>query len=264
MKNLLKTLFLNEKLILCVIILNAVLIFLQECGVNNPSIEVLDISCTFIFIIEMVVKLCCVGVREYWRSGWNKLDGVLVMLSLPSVMALFIPREFFDMDFLLVMRVLRVFRFFRLIHAFPNFVQIARNFKLALVQSYGVMIGLLIMIFIFALISCNIFGEAAPEFFDTPLNAIYSIFRIFTGEGWNEIPDTVSESMGTFYGHLVRIYFSVILIMGSIIGMSLVNSIFVDAMVSDNNDDLKVQLNEMQKSIDEIKDTLKTLGENKK
>ena len=51
---------------------------------------------------------------------------------------------------------------------------------------------------------------------------------------------------------LVRIYFSLLLIAGGIIGMSLINSIFVDAMVSDNNDDVKAQLSEMEAKIDEL------------
>ena len=50
----------------------------------------------------------------------------------------------------------------------------------------------------------------------------------------------------------VRVYFSLLLIAGGIIGMSLINSIFVDAMVSDNNDDVKAQLAQMEAKIDEL------------
>ena len=49
---------------------------------------------------------------------------------------------------------------------------------------------------------------------------------------------------------LVR--FAIALLGGGIIGMSLINSIFVDAMVSDNNDDVKSQLSEMEAKIDEL------------
>lgn len=44
--------------------------------------------------------------------------------------------------------------------------------------------------------------------------------------------------------------------LGSVIGMSLLNSIFVDAMVSDNNDDVKETLAKMQNDIKEIKELL--------
>jgi voltage-gated sodium channel len=35
--------------------------------------------------------------------------------------------------------------------------------------------------------------------------------------------------------------------------MSFINSIFVDAMVADNNDELLEKINQLQKSIDELK-----------
>jgi voltage-gated sodium channel len=52
---------------------------------------------------------------------------------------------------------------------------------------------------------------------------------------------------------LVRLYFCLLLIFGGIIGMSFINSIFVDAMVADNNDELLEKINQLQKSIDELK-----------
>lgn len=72
----LRDLFLNEKAILCVIILNSVLLFLQESGVNSPLISTLDVACTIIFIIEMVVKLSVLGLKNIGGldgTGWMEL-----------------------------------------------------------------------------------------------------------------------------------------------------------------------------------------------
>jgi voltage-gated sodium channel len=52
--------------------------------------------------------------------------------------------------------------------------------------------------------------------------------------------------------HVVRIYFCILLIGGGIIGMSFINSIFVDAMAADNNDDIKAQLSRMEAKLDEM------------
>lgn len=57
----------------------------------------------------------------------------------------------------------------------------------------------------------------------------------------------------TFTAELVRLYFCAQLIFGGIIGMSFINSIFVDAMVADNNDDVMKKLDEIQKTLDELK-----------
>ena len=115
------------------------------------------------------------------------------------------------------------------------------------------MLGFLILIVTVALLGCCMFRDAAPEFFGTPMDSVYSTFRFFTIEGWYEIPDAVASGMGSpIWVHVVRLYFCMLLLMGGIIGMSLINSIFVDAMVSDNNDDVKAQLCAMEKKLDEI------------
>ena len=43
-----------------------------------------------------------------------------------------------------------------------------------------------------------------------------------------------------------------LLIGGGIIGMSFINSIFVDAMAEDNNDDVKEKLRQLEQKIDEL------------
>ena len=253
----LKNIFLNETFIIVIIVINAIVLFLQESNIQSNAITIIDICCSAIFIIEMVVKLVEFGFKGYWSSWWNRLDGTLVILSLPSLVTLVLPEQSLDLSILLVLRMLRIFRFFRLVHAFPGFTQLVKSFVFAMRRSYAVFVGMLIMIIIFAMIGCGLFKDVAPEYFSTPLDAIYSTFRIFTGEGWNEIPDTVAENFNSGIAHVVRLYFCLILILGCIIGMSLLNSIFVDAMVSDNNDDIKEQLDSIEATLEKIKEKLK-------
>ena len=58
--------------------------------------------------------------------------------------------------------------------------------------------------------------------------------------------------MGAFGQTAVRIYFIALLFCGGILGMSLINYIMVDAMVEDNNDDVKEQLRRIEEKIDKI------------
>jgi voltage-gated sodium channel len=46
------------------------------------------------------------------------------------------------------------------------------------------------------------------------------------------------------------LYFAILLLGGGILGLSLVNSIFVDAMVSDNTDELEKQVSQLSEKID--------------
>eukprot|EP00966_Prymnesium_polylepis_P150395 3473791-Prymnesium_polylepis.1 len=47
--------------------------------------DTLENAATFIswlFIVEMVIKLTGLGCTDYWRDGWNRLDGSIVLLSI--------------------------------------------------------------------------------------------------------------------------------------------------------------------------------------
>ncbi|MBR0077350.1 MAG: ion transporter [Bacteroidales bacterium] len=254
MKNIFEKIFLNEKIIFAVILLNAVVIYLQVSGISTPLLTGLDLACTLIFLIEMIVKHTKLGVKEYWRSGWNRLDGILVIVSLPSLVEAFLPTGMMDLSILLIFRLLRVLRFFRVLHFFPNFSQIVKGFKMAMSESYAILLCFFVIIVIFGLLNCSLFKEIAPQYFSTPLESIYSVFRICTVEGWYDIPDTIATATTPAVGGFVRLYFVFILILGGIIGMSFINSIFVDAMVSDNNDDVMKKLEELEAKIDQLAD----------
>lgn len=249
----------NDRFIMPVIIFNAILIFCEESGFDNDILDSLDILCTLIFLAEMIFKHQKFGFKGYWSKGLNIMDGILVLVSLPSIVFFLMGSDITGPSFLLVLRIFRVFRFFRLVRLFPDFAVIARNFKLAMQQSRAILLGFCVIIVTFALIGCCLFKTAAPEYFGTPIDGIYTTFRLFTIEGWYDIPEAVVQGLGenvggnnAIWSHIIRIYFSFLLIIGGIIGMSLINSIFVDAMVSDNNDDVKAQLREMENKIDRL------------
>ena len=259
MKRRLGKLFLNEKVILSTILVNSCIIYAQVAGHSSFLLNVLDVMCTIIFFIEMIVKHIKFGVQEYWKDGWNRLDGILVILSVPSVVALFIPNEMASLSVLLIFRLIRVLRFFRVLHFFPKFSKLIKAFTQAMRQSYAILLSFAVIIIIFGLLNCSLFCEADPEHFQTPLRSIYAVFQICTVEGWYEIPNAVADYYGasSITAEFVRLYFCALLILGGIIGMSFINSIFVDAMVADNNDDVKKQLEEIQQSLDELKKQIK-------
>ena len=49
-----------------------------------------------------------------------------------------------------------------------------------------------------------------------------------------------------------RIVFAILFFAGGILGLSLVNSIFVDALAGDNNDEVLRRIDELEKKIDNI------------
>lgn len=229
----------------------------METGFTGTAISIADISCTMFFVIEMIYKNITFGFKKYWTNPLEIMDGILVILSIPTIIEFVFSVEIGDLSFLLVLRVLRILRMFRLTRVFPDFDVIMRNFFMALRKSYAFLLVLFIFVVIFALIDCNLFKQAAPQYFNTPLDAIYSTFRMFTVEGWYDIPDAVAKGLNNeIWIHVIRIFFSAQLLFGGIIGMSLINSIFVDAMVSDNNDDIKKDIQDLKTMLEEIQNKL--------
>lgn len=253
-----RKLLFNERFMLSVVTLNIIIIFLQECGFENSMMSVADILCTLIFIWEMVEKHRIYGLRGYWKEGWNILDGTVTLLSLPAVLVYFLPATG-GMKILITLRALRVFKSFRTVRHFPNIKEIWKGFRLAMRQSAGFLIGYFIIIVVVAMFNSALFSEVAPQYFKTPLDAIYSVFQLFTVEGWYDIPNAVVGDMSPVWTHLVRLYFCVLLIGGGIIGMSLINSIFVDALAADNNDDVKAKLDAMEQQMAENQRQLEQL-----
>lgn len=250
-----KKLFLNDRFILSVILLNCAVLFVEEMGLMHPTILAVDVICILIFTIEMLVKHSEQGMKLYWSNGWNRMDGTLVLVGLVSLPGMLLAAETPDLSALLVLRALRMFRFFKVIHLFPNFTSIMRNFGRALKDSASLFAGYMVILFLSSMISTELFADRAPEFFGDPLLSIASTFRLFTIEGWYEIPDTVCAGMVRPFSTLVYIYFIALLVLGGIVFMSLLNSVFVDAMVSDNNGEILNKLDEIKKELEELKNS---------
>ena len=119
------------------------------------------------------------------------------------------------------------------------------------------MISLIILLFfnfLLSILTTHLYGKMAPDMFGNPLHSFYTIFQLFTLEGWNEIPQTIADSTdNTTTIFLTRMYFAIIVLLGGIFGMSLANAIFVDEMTMDNNEAVEEKLDKMELQIQELK-----------
>jgi voltage-gated sodium channel len=250
-----KKLFLNEKIILILILMNSVTIFVSgfEISPNNRFIlSLTDNLITGLFIAEIIVKFQEFGIKNYFKSNWNKFDFILVALSFPTLIAFIGNLEITSFSFLLVFRVMRVFKSFRFLKFIPGIEHLVKGIRRALKASIVVLIGFVIYIFIIGIFSFYLFKEISPDYFGNPLNSLYSIFKIFTIEGWYEIPEQLTRGLSSTTSFFTYMYFIFVVTSGGIFGLSLVNSIFVDAMVSDNNDELENKIDLLDQKIDKL------------
>lgn len=253
-----KKIFLNDKIILALISINAIIIFLQGFPTQTIGVEthhmlmLVDDIISVCFLVEVFVKGRHFGLKEYLKPNWNKFDVALILLSLPPLIArLFIDYETANIGFLLVFRVFRVFKFFRFIQFFPQVEHIFNSIREAMRASFMVLIGFFLFVFIMSILSCYMYQNIAPQYFGDPIVSYYSMFKVFTIEGWNTIPETINASgkVNIYQAFFTKLYFILILVFGGVIGLSIVNSIFVDAMVSDNNEELEQEVGLLKEDV---------------
>ena len=243
----------NDNVMLVLVLINTGIIFVSGFIPNQEStLVIIDSFFTLLFFIEAMVKIQVKGFAGYWSDSWNRFDFILVLLALPSCVNIFgevIPGT----NVVLSLRTLRAFKAFKMLRFIPNVENLLKGIKLAFKASYMVTIGMIILLLVFSIITTFLFGNAAPQYFGNPALSVYSIFRLFTIEGWYEMPEAIAVNGGTVMAVFARIYFSILLFLGGIIGMSLVNSIFVDAMAADNNDEVLNKLSQLEMKLDQIK-----------
>jgi len=247
----LKQLFLNDKFILSLILINAIVIFFSGFSFSSHHqflFATIDHTITILFSIEIITKLRSYK-KTFFHSKWNIFDLTLVILSIPALFSIFAHIDTSSYSFFLVFRVMRVFKSFRFLKFIPGIDHLFKGIQRAMKASVIILLSFIVYIFIIGIFSFHLFNNSAPEYYGDPLLSLYSTFKIFTVEGWFEIPEHIVKNYSrstTFFTHL---YFIFILLSGGIIGLSIVNSIFVDAMVSDNTDELEKKVDELDRKI---------------
>lgn len=239
------------------IILNAVIIFLMYFPrfEDVPALEIIDDLFIFFFIVEAAVKMRHLKPQGYFSYGWNRFDFLIVMATLPTLLVHVVPVP--DTSLVIVLRLFRLVRLIRFVRFIPNVSKIMNGLGRALKASVFVLVALVVLNFLLALITCHFYGDIAEEYFGTPLVAAYSIFQLFTVEGWNEIPAVITERTDNIWIiGLTRIYFVLVVLIGGIFGMSLANAVFVDEMTMDNNLELEAKIDRLQLEIGELKQLL--------
>lgn len=247
----LKKLLLNDIFIGLLIFINGLVLFFDSFWHVQemlPWLDKIDLVISVLFLIEMGIKIKEYGFSGYIRDSWNKLDFAVNILLVFSFGLVYFGGE--GIFFLTVLRFIRLAKFFRILRFVPKIDHLILGITRAMKASVFVSIAFCLYLFIISILSCFFFKEVCPEHFGNPLVSLYSTFKIFTIEGWFELPELISAQYGVIASFFVKLYFIFLVLTGGVFGMSLINAIFVDELVSDNNDEV---LNEIKSLREEIK-----------
>jgi voltage-gated sodium channel len=246
----------NERLVMVVIIINTITIFLRSFEWWRENTEhflfLVDYVCTAYFFVEIWLKLRLSGVRDFFSTGWNTVDFIVVLCGLPLLIAPIV--EIQDTSFILVLRVARVMRSFRVLRFVPDAERLWSGVRRGVKASLGVLFALGIYNFILALCASHLFGDVAPKEFGDPLIALYSMFKVITVEGWYEVPDAIAAGSTPFVGAAARVFFMFAVGTGGVLGLSMANAVFIDEMVMDNTRDLEQNVRDLLDEVRALRD----------
>jgi voltage-gated sodium channel len=166
-----------QRFIIAVIILNAITLGLETSAGIMASLgwflRLLDRAALAIFVVEIGLKLYAFR-WGFFRTSWNVFDFIVVAIAL-------VPAS----GPLAVLRALRVLRVLRLVSTVPR-LRFVVEALLAAVPGITSIAGLMLLLFyVFAVMSTSLFGPAFPEWFGSIGASMYTLFQVMTLESWS-------------------------------------------------------------------------------
>lgn len=240
-----------QKFILFIIFCNAITIGLNTSAYLQRTIgsylDFLEEVFLVIYVIEILFKIFVFRL-DFFKRGWNLFDFFIVAISLIS-----------DNGFISVFRMLRVIRVMRLISSIPKMRLISQALIKSLFPMFSVGMLLVIVIYIYAIIATNLYGEQFPQFFGTLGESFYTLFQVMTGESWSmSIARPIME-----YDPYAWVVFVSFLLISSYMILNIAIGIIVDCISEireDNNRELNDrETDELTNKIHSLESEIKSL-----
>ncbi|WP_148254563.1 ion transporter [Aidingimonas lacisalsi] len=209
-----------EAFVIAIIILSAVLIgakTYEEATRFEQALYYFDWAVTLFFLAEILVRMAAERhIRDFFRSGWNVFDFLIVVASL-------VPLN--DSEMVLLARLLRIFRVLRLVSMIPEL----RVLMAALVKSIPrmgyVALLMFIIFYIYAAIGSFLFAEVDEFLWGNIALALLTLFRVATFEDWTDVLYDTMELYPWSW-----IYFLTFLFLTAFIFLNMMVGIVLDVM----------------------------------
>ncbi|XP_019401893.1 PREDICTED: voltage-dependent L-type calcium channel subunit alpha-1S [Crocodylus porosus] len=189
-----------EYLMFFLILLNTICLGMQHYNQSdemNHASDILNVTFTILFTVEMFVKLMAFKAKGYFGDPWNVFDFLIVIGSIIDVILSEIDDS--EDNSRVSITFFRLFRVLRLVKLLSRGEGV-RTLLWTFIKSFQALpyVALLIVMlfFIYAVIGMQMFGKVAMvdgtqinrnNNFQTFPQAVLLLFRCATGEAWQEI-----------------------------------------------------------------------------
>ncbi|WP_338027284.1 ion transporter [Colwellia maritima] len=170
-----------QGIVIAVILVSALLIGVKTHNLSENTIAILtllDFCVTIFFVIEITIRfLAYPDKKQFFRSGWNIFDTVIVIGSLIPVGG----------SGVLLARLLRVFRVLRLVSMVPE-LRLLINALLKAIPRMGYIALLMFVIFyIYAAMGSMFFHQINEVLWGNVSISMLTLFRVATFEDWTDV-----------------------------------------------------------------------------
>jgi voltage-gated sodium channel len=193
-----------------------------------------DFLALLVFTVEAAIGIVAAGERpsRYFGDRWSQFDFLIVCNGWLDLLRVF------QSDFLVVFRLLRLLRVFRLARAFPKLRSIVNSLLSALTSVGWIAILMLVFNYIASVVAMLLFQRHDPFFYGSMLQALFTTFILSTQDLWDvvmrinvwgcaDFPKQLGYPLtldGDFacdhpraFGYLGVLYFLVVVVVGSLI-----------------------------------------------
>lgn len=206
-----------ELVVVAIIIFSALVVgakTYEETTRFTQIMDVLDWAVTVFFVIEIAIRMLAEKrYRDFFKSGWNIFDFIIVVASL-------IPVD--GGQSVLLARLLRVFRVLRLVSIVPELRVLMNAFLKALPRMGYVALFMFIIFYIYGAVGSFIFREINPFYWENITIAMLTLFRIATFESWTSIMyETMEIYPSSWLYYVSFIFLSAFIFLNMMIGIVL-------------------------------------------
>ena len=273
-----------NSLIYFIITLNIVFMCLLKHPMSTElknTINIINLICTAIFILEIIFKLIVLGFKNWFKNKINVVDLIIAILGLFEIIYVKISKDETDdtnasLSSLRAIRYIKLLKYTRKGGFYKKFIQF---FIISLRDLFFYCILLIFFILIFAIAGIELFANSiyiydkkdeynyiypnvmAPrENFNNIQNSLVTVFIIFVGDNWPETLYEYSKISNTSS----KIYFLGTIIFGNIMLLNLFLSILMrnyqknnDEIILFDKENKKDELQNLDSSMNQLENEIK-------
>ncbi len=232
-----------QGVVLGLILVNAVILGAETMApvreALGPAISAVDRALISAFAFEILLRITAYG-PAYFRNGWNIFDFLIVAASLTAATSGFA-----------AIRAFRVLRVLRVVTVIPRMRVVVSALLDAIPGIASVGVVIVLIVYVFAVIAANLYGQDHETLFGDVFAAMYTLFQVMTLEGWPDIAATVAKTHPNSW-----IFFLTFVLIATFTMLNLFVAIVVRVVEEDSDpwiDDIVRQNEEIKAELAEIR-----------